>query len=56
MGDGMGMGWGIVMVVAMLALVAAVIVGVTWLVVQLIRDRERSGGGRERRSTLDRGP
>ena len=38
--DGIGMGWGIVMMVAMLLLVAAVIAGVVWLVVRLIRDRE----------------
>jgi uncharacterized membrane protein len=39
MGDGFGMGWGIVMMVVMLLLVAAVIVGVVLLVVRLARDR-----------------
>jgi putative membrane protein len=48
MGDGFGMGWGIVMMVAMLLFFAAVIVGVIWLVVRLARDRQplgRADGG-----------
>jgi putative membrane protein len=43
MGDGFGMGWGILMMVVMLVLVAAVTVGVVWLVVRLVRDREPDG-------------
>jgi putative membrane protein len=43
MGDGFGMGWGIVMMVAMLLLVAAVIAGVVWLVLRFVRDREPRG-------------
>jgi putative membrane protein len=43
MGDGFGMGWGIVMMVAMLLLVAVVIVGIVWLVLRLVRDRGSRG-------------
>ena len=49
MGDGFGMGWGIVMMVAMLVLVVVVVGGVIWLVLSLVRDRQRS-------SAADRGP
>lgn len=41
-GDG-GMGWGIVMMVAMVLLTVLVIVGVIWLVRRLLRERD---GGR----------
>ncbi|MGH2986534.1 MAG: SHOCT domain-containing protein [Solirubrobacterales bacterium] len=43
MGDGFGMGWGILMMVVMLVLVALVIAGVVWLVLRLVGDRDRSG-------------
>jgi putative membrane protein len=41
--DGMGMEWGIAMMMAMLVLVALVIAGVVLLALRLIRDRDRSG-------------
>lgn len=39
-GDG-GMGWGAVMMVAMVLITVLVIVGVIWLLVKLFRDRDR---------------
>lgn len=39
----MSMGWGIVMMVAMLLLVALLVGGVIWLVSRIARDRERPG-------------
>jgi putative membrane protein len=40
-GDG-GMGWGIVMMVAMVLVTVLVIVGVIWLVRGLLRERDRA--------------
>ena len=46
MGDGFGMGWGILMMVVMLVLVVLVIAGAIWLVLRLVDDgRSRTTGG-----------